>query len=270
MTRRKGFTLIELLVVISIIALLMAILMPALSRAKKQAMSAACQMNLHQWGVIWSMYCDDNDTYFCEVGALGWDRGEWVVALRSQYDTKRGLLVCPMAAKPRPDGGAWGGPFNTFPMGAGGTEDRQEEGSYGVNCWVYNTPPGGKSVLEVQGCPAKYNWRTKNVAGGSRIPVFADAMWRGGCPFETGLKGDPPEFDGQWLGYEREMRHFCMNRHNGFINQLFMDWSVRKVGLKELWVLKWHREFSTSGPWTRAGGCAPSDWPQWMAGFKDY
>ena len=51
---------------------------------------------------------------------------------------------------------------------------------------------------------------------------------------------------------------------------LFMDWSVRKVGLKELWTLKWNRNFDTAGPWTKAGGVKPEDWPEWMRRFKDY
>jgi prepilin-type processing-associated H-X9-DG protein len=63
---------------------------------------------------------------------------------------------------------------------------------------------------------------------------------------------------------------FCINRHEGHVNALFFDWSVRKVGLKELWTLKWHRQFNTAGPWTKAGGVQPEDWPEWMRGFKDY
>ena len=39
---------------------------------------------------------------------------------------------------------------------------------------------------------------------------------------------------------------YCMNRHNGGVNGLFMGWSVRKVGLKELWTLKWHRQYDTA------------------------
>ena len=49
-----------------------------------------------------------------------------------------------------------------------------------------------------------------------------------------------------------------------------MDWSIRKVGLKELWTLKWRQEFDTAEPWTKAGGVKPEDWPEWMSGFKDY
>jgi prepilin-type N-terminal cleavage/methylation domain-containing protein len=57
----RGFTLIELLVVISIIALLMAIMMPALQRVKEQAQEMRCRANLHQYGIAQSVYLDDND-----------------------------------------------------------------------------------------------------------------------------------------------------------------------------------------------------------------
>ena len=39
--------------------------------------------------------------------------------------------------------------------------------------------------------------------------------------------------------------------------------------MKRLWTLKWHRQFDTSGPWTKPGGVQTEDWPQWMAGLKD-
>jgi prepilin-type N-terminal cleavage/methylation domain-containing protein/prepilin-type processing-associated H-X9-DG protein len=58
---KKGFTLIELLVVIAIIAVLMGILMPALSMARKQGQQAVCQSNLRQTGLAASMYADDNE-----------------------------------------------------------------------------------------------------------------------------------------------------------------------------------------------------------------
>ncbi len=61
---RRGFTLIELLVVISIIAVLMAILMPALKRAKEQAQATVCQANLKGYGLALTMYAQDNEDRF--------------------------------------------------------------------------------------------------------------------------------------------------------------------------------------------------------------
>jgi prepilin-type N-terminal cleavage/methylation domain-containing protein/prepilin-type processing-associated H-X9-DG protein len=61
MNRRNGFTLIELLVVIAIIALLMAVLMPALSRAREQGKRAVCLNNVKQLAFAWIMYADEND-----------------------------------------------------------------------------------------------------------------------------------------------------------------------------------------------------------------
>ena len=271
MGKRSGFTLIELLVVIAIIALLMAILMPSLNRAKKQAREITCQVNLKQWALIWQIYTDDNDGFFPYCGSLGWKRGTWVIALRPQYETRTNILRCPMAMKRLPSGDQWGGPYNTYIMGTGGVGDRQEECSYGANCWIYNPEPG---QTVIQGRPVEWNWRTPNVKGGNYVPVFADTMWRGGGPYEKGERGDPPDVHGHWYGFKAEMKHFCINRHSfGTVNHLFMDGSVRKVGLKELWLLKWHREFKTGGPdapWTISGGVTIDDWPPWMRKFKDY
>ena len=67
MRKSNGFTLIELLVVIAIIALLLSILMPALSKAKDLAMGAACKGNLKNYTFAVAMYLDDNDGKFCDA-----------------------------------------------------------------------------------------------------------------------------------------------------------------------------------------------------------
>jgi prepilin-type processing-associated H-X9-DG protein len=97
------------------------------------------------------------------------------------------------------------------------------------------------------------------VQGANFVPLFADALRFDAWPI---WQDQPPQTeDLGWQG-TNHMARFCVNRHSGFINSAFCDFSVRKVGLKELWTLKWHRSYNTNA--------AAPVWPTWMAKFKDY
>jgi prepilin-type N-terminal cleavage/methylation domain-containing protein/prepilin-type processing-associated H-X9-DG protein len=257
MNKQRGFTLIELLVVIAIIALLMAILMPALQRVRKQARAVVCESNLKQWGVVFLMYTDDHNGHFMSGRTSGNIEENWVVATLAYYNEEK-IRLCPTATKPTSEGqrhpfAAWVYDHSTAGLIVG---------SYGLNNWALD-PPGGRDDVNEQ------YWRQPNARGAANIPVFADCRWRASRP---DYRDTPPEFaDAPYVpGAGIRIQRFCLNRHEGNANYLFMDWTVRKVGLKEVWTLKWHRAFETAGPWTKAGGVKPGDWPEWMRSFKEY
>lgn len=255
MSKRNGFTLIELLVVISIIVLLMALLMPALHRAKKQARAVSCGVKLHQWGLAFSAYTGDNNGYF----HAGWGsvpddvkrRSHWIECLRPYYKDPA-LSLCPSATDPDKDSGT----FSTWgPMAATGWFTEGFYGSYGANAWVCNPSPSWPAIGK---WPRESHWKTADVKGANEIPVFLDALHFRLWPkhFDT-----PPAYDGAPVNGNNGMSIFCIDRHEGTINGVFADWSVRSIGLKELWELKWHRGW---------GDNPPPIWPEWMRGFKDY
>jgi prepilin-type N-terminal cleavage/methylation domain-containing protein/prepilin-type processing-associated H-X9-DG protein len=274
MRKIKGFTLIELLVVIAIIAMLVAILMPALQRVRKQARAVVCRANLKQWGSIFSMYTEDNQ------GRLLRNMSDGVWLLRGSYIPDddpnqpplfhrlrtQGIACCPMAARPRRKyrgffitkrgtlwqyKGMWGSTFEAWEI----TTPRPPfRCSYGFNHWVFSSAFGVSYTRPWRGLD------TPSVRGKANIPTLLDCTDTGGQPDEN---FEPPK--GPPGGSK-----FCINRHDGFVNGLFLDWSVRRIGLKELWTLKWHLQFDTANEWTRAGGVQPENWPEWMRNFKDY
>jgi prepilin-type processing-associated H-X9-DG protein len=136
-------------------------------------------------------------------------------------------------------------------------------GSYGLNGYVI---PIAGSFYE-SGVRARDGWQNlSEVPHADTTPMFVDALRFNLWPNFT--EGPAKAEFAAWSA--NQMARCCINRHDGAVNCLFVDGSVRKVGLTELWTLKWHRTFNTAGPWTKAGGVLSEDWPQWMRPFKEY
>ena len=234
MYRRKGFTLIELLVVIAIIALLMSILMPTLAKARKMTRAVMCAAQEKQWGSFFLMYTDDFGGSFMGGRLAPSGAGAtnmWFDVLEPYYKN-RSLLCCPMANNPRKEAkdgygnyGTWGPTW--YPDGF--------YGSYGINEWICN--PQTKKGDTIYKAP-KY-WRNTNVKGQTDIPVLADAWWDQAWAEAFDWI---PTFPGEWEGIGADdMAHFVVLRHDGIVNMLFMDWTVKKVHLRDLWPQKWNR-----------------------------
>ncbi|MFN3410443.1 MAG: prepilin-type N-terminal cleavage/methylation domain-containing protein [Limisphaerales bacterium] len=113
---RQAFTLVELLVVIAIIAVLAALLLPALSRARQQAQRAACVSNLRQQGLAWRLFLDEHEGRFPDRrnlkaalpgGYRPWTtwppsdpRAGWAAAVLGETNNVNAVWTCPSAQLP--------------------------------------------------------------------------------------------------------------------------------------------------------------------------
>ena len=269
--RKTGFTLIELLVVISIIAVLLAILMPALTKAKDKVRSVICRSNLKHWAIPFAMYAEDNDGKFMrgwmEGTVTNWGMGlQWMNQLRPYYSHVGNFRLCPMTPVPKEDN-CFGGTYKAWANLSGTADDatlKGEYGSYGMNDWAHN-PQQGVALWESE--HSDYWLGPYNVPKPNTVPLFFDCIWTGAMPVDTCYAPEWEDYASADYSLQGQMQRVCVKRHQRRgINMLFMDFSINEVGLKRLWKLKWYKGFDTingryAGP--------DADWPDWMRSLSD-
>lgn len=265
---KSGFTLIELLVVIGIIAILAALLLPALAAAKHKSHGVRCIANLKQITTSGLMYMGDTGQNILHSGSNYLDY--WVGEL-APYGVTTGLIVCPSTSKfaSQVVGGASGGTASvswyTWPP----TPDAPINGSYGINAWLLTYDP---SITTVNGWLSPAPPRVTNnpqflftkptsIRTAPQTPFFTDATYWNQLP----LEGDQPAPDlsqGQTANI-LGMQRCTIWRHGGArtataptlvghnlqgsiipraaaINIGFADGHAEQVRVQDLWTLYWH------------------------------
>lgn len=268
--RQGGFTLIELLVVIAIIAVLAAMLLPALAGAKLRAQQVACQSNLKQLVLIDMMYAEDHEDVLIQPTIGTGD--EWWGALVNYASHSSNLLLCPTASEPPPAFGP-----NAVSGNGGGTNGTADHcyirnsgdtylGSYGYNGWFYvstkDPTQGAGDGNGLQGNNRWYYLTAKAIKVPAGTPVFFDANWVDTWPTEIDSPSANLWMGGGFTGHKNEMARLTIARHGGVrpsaaprnyttswkfappkgaVNMGLSDGHVELATLPSLWGYSWHK-----------------------------
>jgi prepilin-type N-terminal cleavage/methylation domain-containing protein/prepilin-type processing-associated H-X9-DG protein len=247
---KAAFTLIELLVVIAIIAILAAMLLPALAKAKAKARQISCMNNLKQMGLGLVMYVGDYKFY---PGCLSQQNGTyyvWAPRILPFMGNVRDAFHCPASAS----WSTWD--TNNFnigaaPPGAGAVYDKLGIGvntpfSYGWNDWAYGSVAvAGVPSLGMGGDVDTWCVKESQIKKPSDMIAIADVRDPKFATYGANLDPTPDP-----VGVYSQLPS---NRHNYRTDMLFADGHVEAekrtlvVGGKADWVPKWNNDNSLTG-----------------------
>lgn len=217
----KGFTLIELLVVISIIALLIALLLPALSSVREAARGVTCLSNLRQLGIAVRVYVDEHgglmpvNGEFSFANEPGWHR--WTARLLPYLPYDNELNTTGPGVDELNSLSVYRCPTQDFVLSEAGSNAR---GTYGINPW-YSPDRYGSVHLPF---PEPTSWLTdKAIRQASELPFFADTNGTptGGLFINIDSGPHPLALDHGYSGLT-DVRGPSPN-HAGSTNYLFAD-----------------------------------------------
>jgi prepilin-type N-terminal cleavage/methylation domain-containing protein/prepilin-type processing-associated H-X9-DG protein len=255
--KSNGFTLIELLVVIAIIAILAAMLLPALSRAKQRAMQIKCVNNLKQLDLAYIMYQGD----FNGVGIDYASYGLWMPVMVKYYAQVHQIRFCPSAIDKGDLTTQKGDAKHSWNYGTPAA-DGNNVGSVGFNGWLYANDANNNG-------PPNFHFLKENaIAQPVLTPVFFDSAWPDTWPkrdttitanldlVNGSASEDPPA---AFPAFSRLMvaRHPLLagkapfqQAIKGAINMSYADGHAGLLKLQDIKTVYWHKDYvPASNPW---------------------